>query len=67
MRSAQSLQEIFVESAESCERCHFSFENLFTNQKLCDIMKMLWCPNFRASFFIAKFSDIHCVSGRRMV
>ena len=43
MRSAQSLQQNFVESAESCDKCCFSCKNLFTSKKRCDIMKMLWC------------------------
>ena len=50
MRTAQSSQENFVESAESCAKCQLFWKNLFTSQKRCAIMKMLWCPNFRAPF-----------------
>ena len=53
MRSAQSLQQNFVESAESCGKCCFSWKNLFTNKKECDIIKMLWCPHLRTLFCLA--------------
>ena len=49
-QSAQSSQENFVERVECCDKCHFSFENPFTNKKECDIMKMLWCPHLRTPF-----------------
>ena len=49
-QSAQSSQENFVERAESCDKCCFSWKNLFTNKKECDIIKMLWCPHLRTPF-----------------